>query len=93
MVVFVDLDDETEPPEHGISEEQWAMKRIDGDSNAGARPGNIAGHPVQTRSNPNRNALTQAMGCYPYDSILKSNIQKIGTVTDQNIASSPKLHH
>lgn len=67
MVVFVDLDDENEPPEDprlrsqhwsrtGLSE-QWDGKR-DTDPNKAA-----------TRDNPNKSAVTEALGCYPYASL------------------------
>jgi hypothetical protein len=61
MVVFVDLEDEKEPPEQlhrGFQKPVWGGF---GDDDAGiVRIGAEEG-----RENPNKNACTEALGCYP----------------------------
>jgi hypothetical protein len=65
MVVFVDLEDEGEPPEI-VSSRQW--EKLDLNRNPpGAdafRAQGIAGL-EEGRVNPNKNAVTEALGCYP----------------------------
>ena len=71
MVVFVDLDEEVEPPElHGSrmaqASEIWSQNGSPTSSDntqAGAAPRSPEG--LEERANPNRNAVTQALGCYP----------------------------
>ena len=66
MVVFVDLDDETEPPEVGG---HWDVKRF-GLGNVVSEKEKDKEEVVENaneekRDNPNRNASTEALGCYP----------------------------
>jgi hypothetical protein len=67
MVIFIDLDDEAEPPELGAAKHQaprhWSqigLGRCIPQVN-----GNDAKESVYERPNPNKNALTEALGCYP----------------------------
>lgn len=72
MVLFIDLDEEIEPPEirrpSGVqmTGKSWMQNGIPIKSDIveamAASPG--AGR-LEERINPNRNALTEAMGCYP----------------------------
>jgi hypothetical protein len=66
MVVFVDLEDESEPPERAP---RWSLLNEHG------RIGNIsslrglsldAGMRGDLTENPNKNVITEALGCYPY---------------------------
>jgi hypothetical protein len=66
MVVFVDLEDESEPPERAA---HWSLLNERGGI------GNISslrglsltdGIRADQRDNPNKNAITEALGCYPY---------------------------
>jgi len=92
MVVFVDLEDEAEPPEHirqfpyhtsTASSRGWSSfdQSVDGaDRTSFARNGNATGIASlvlalareegadggRARDNPNRNKMTEALGCYPY---------------------------
>ncbi|PQE04696.1 sulfate transporter protein [Rutstroemia sp. NJR-2017a BBW] len=70
MVVFVDLEDEKEPPEQlhrGFQKPVWGGF---GDDNAGiVRIGAEEG-----RENPNKNACTEALGCYPIITSIASHI-------------------
>jgi hypothetical protein len=68
MVVFVDLEEDAEPPELKIAQGHWPRTVPVIDNRA------ISGHgrtldgredQMLERLNPNRNALTEAMGCYP----------------------------
>jgi hypothetical protein len=59
MVLFVDLEDENaEPPE--IVTPHW--QRFNERSLRTAEAGTLD----QARVNPNKNAITEALGCYPY---------------------------
>lgn len=78
MVLFVDLEDENEPPEQ-LSCGRWASRPHDSKSDVARRilgllpipaavgltsiesPGENGG----VRENPNKNSLTEALGCYP----------------------------
>lgn len=72
MVVFLDLEDESEPPERGQS---WFLPH----GSAGVVRG-FAGHQqdadrAESRENPNREmGITKALGCYPIISALASSI-------------------
>jgi hypothetical protein len=65
MVVFVDLDDESEPPEDPRLGGHWD---IHGRAGAIGRFG-VGNKEVETdegqRDNPNRTVVTEALGCYP----------------------------
>jgi hypothetical protein len=78
MAVFVDLEEETEPPEvqTGNGRALWdvrdrnpALRHRELRGMEGKRA--VAGNEGQqeeveeTRPNPNRNMITQALGCYP----------------------------
>ena len=59
MVLFVDLEDETaEPPE--IVTPHW--QRFNERSLRTAKAATLD----EARLNPNKNAITEALGCYPY---------------------------
>jgi hypothetical protein len=61
MVLFVDLDDEVEPPElKGFEERRFSVRSWEDRDIGGLR---IAS--VEERENPNRNGMTEALGCYP----------------------------
>jgi hypothetical protein len=72
MVLFVDLDEEIEPPEirrpggMQMTGKAWMQNGIPTRSDiieGMAAPPGAGG--LEERINPNRNALTEAMGCYP----------------------------
>jgi hypothetical protein len=66
MVVFVDLDDESEPPEDPRLRAHWD---IHGRAGVIRRfgVGNKEGKTDEgQRDNPNRTVVTEALGCYPY---------------------------
>lgn len=71
MVVFVDLEDEAEPPEKMLSSRQWDKLDLNRNPPGGAdafssRTQGIAGlGEEEGRVNPNKNAVTEALGCYP----------------------------
>ena len=61
MVFFVDLEDENAEPPEIVVTPHWILNR-------GLRTANIGtldGEDVR-RVNPNKNAITEALGCYPY---------------------------
>ena len=67
MVLFVDLDEEAEPPERAGVTPHWSQL------NNGVRRSlstikklNLPEAGGEARENPNKNAITQALGCYPY---------------------------
>jgi hypothetical protein len=71
MVVFLDLEDDVEPPEQMRVREHWSMQH--GTVNAGVlRSLSIRGErgvdpAAHERENPNKEkAITKALGCYPY---------------------------
>jgi len=70
MVVFVDLDESDEPPEH------WSLR--------GHHHGILGGLPGLSRKqalqdvrrvNPNKNSITEALGCYPYVYSLATSVR------------------
>jgi hypothetical protein len=66
MVVFVDLDEESEPPERAS---HWSLLNQHG--GFGNLPSFRAlslkeGDQIDGRENPNKNTITEALGCYPY---------------------------
>jgi len=67
MVLFLDLD-ESEPPEKGNAP-HWSQINQYGGPEFGAlqRLGglNLEGAKTEDRFNPNRNAVAEALGCYP----------------------------
>jgi hypothetical protein len=81
MAVFVDLDDEVEPPNpqsHPYHRQivptkpVWQQPGADGDAAAAAVNGIAHGtegdeskEVPKPRENVNRNAMTEALGCYP----------------------------
>ncbi|TVY55816.1 hypothetical protein LCER1_G005120 [Lachnellula cervina] len=63
MVVFVDLDDESEPPELGG---HWDVRRFGlGNTVSEKEKEEVENVDEEKRDNPNRNASTEALGCYP----------------------------
>lgn len=80
MAVFIDLEDETEPPEiqSGNVRPHWEgrdlgpnptlktreLRGIEG-KKVVARKGEGEAEDEDLRPNPNRNMITQALGCYP----------------------------
>lgn len=72
MVVFVDLEDESEPPEDPRLRSHWDMN-----GHAGIIGRFGVGHTVadketekdeergESRDNPNKTAFTEALACYP----------------------------
>ena len=60
MVVFVELEDEgVEPPElHSLRDRRWSARE-----ELGVRVGGLKLE--ERRENPNRNCMTEALGCYP----------------------------
>ncbi|TVY14254.1 hypothetical protein LARI1_G007627 [Lachnellula arida] len=63
MVVFVDLDDESEPPEVGG---HWDVRRFGlGNTVSEKEKEEVENVNEEKRDNPNRNASTEALGCYP----------------------------
>ena len=96
MVLFVDLEDETEPPEQ-LAHARWTSslslqhdktavtaRRILGllPTNASSVGSSIGPLIVTTkgedigRENPNKNSLTEALGCYPYADLLHCRLIK-----------------
>jgi hypothetical protein len=68
MVLFVDLDDEAEPPERVGVTPHWSQLSNNGilrslSTIAGL---NMKEGDGEARENPNKNAITEALGCYPY---------------------------
>ncbi|GAW21509.1 hypothetical protein ANO14919_110300 [Xylariales sp. No.14919] len=81
MAIFVDLDEESEPPQTQVVRGEWDGERTKlqlqqellaaGNTNAHARDSpavNDGEEPAANqgmRENPNRNRVTEALGCYP----------------------------
>ena len=65
MVVFVDLDDDPEPPELSACR----LEAVGSWSHVGipnrAKAGIVSPERLHERANPNKNAVTEAIGCYP----------------------------
>ena len=78
MVVFVDLEDENEPPEQ-LARGRWTSLQHDSKPDVARRmlglvpiPATVGltsidskGDNGEVRENPNKNSLTEALGCYP----------------------------
>ena len=68
MVVFLDLEDDAEPPEQMRAREHWSMQHgtvgvLRSLSIRGERGVDV----TNERENPNKEkAITKALGCYPY---------------------------
>lgn len=63
MVVFLDLEDDAEPPEQP---NQWSMYHGNGGRNRNFGSGGQALGKEVERPNPNREmGFTKALGCYP----------------------------
>ncbi|RYP45535.1 hypothetical protein DL768_008127 [Monosporascus sp. mg162] len=94
MALFVDLDEETEPPKrngyyhlHGVNLE-WhngqakeastapssAPSATMSDNNGSSLSGVDPSKPLATRENPNQNAMTEALGCYPIVMAIASSL-------------------
>lgn len=66
MVVFLDLEDDVEPPER-FAGEHWLMQSAGMIRNLPSRGINDGNGDGEGRENPNREkAVTKALGCYPY---------------------------
>jgi hypothetical protein len=64
MVVFVDLEDESEPPERAP---HWSLHHPHKGPGFGVGGLSIGSQSQSDgRENPNRNTITEALGCYPY---------------------------
>ena len=63
MVLFVDLEDESEPPEITT---QWQRQHLYERGLRTAHIGTLDGKDEGRRVNPNKNVMTEALGCYPY---------------------------
>jgi hypothetical protein len=69
MVVFVDLNDDPEPPRLGSHRNDAPIHWLEGNLTlhpTRAQPIKDPAAKLAERSNPNRNAVTAALGCYPY---------------------------
>jgi len=68
MVVFVDLDDDPEPPELGSHRNDaprpWSETKL-AYNPTGVQTIKTPTIKLTERSNPNRNVVTEALGCYP----------------------------
>lgn len=68
MVVFVDLDDESEPPEDPRLRGHWDVNRFIGAGSVVVekeKEKEAKKVDEEQRENPNRTPFTQALGCYP----------------------------
>jgi len=63
MVVFVDLDDEAEPPEDPRLRGYWDVRRFGVGDVVSEKE--VKGADEVKRENPNKCAFTEALGCYP----------------------------
>jgi hypothetical protein len=68
MVVFIDLDDDVEPPELNVLKTKapigwYQIDHISITSNI--QEPQVYLEKLDERKNPNRNAVTEALGCYP----------------------------
>lgn len=91
MAIFVDLDEESEPPQTPALRGEWDGERAKlqlqqqllavANPSAHVRDGSaVHGDREQAadqgiRENPNRNRMTEALGCYPYVRSLNLNNQ------------------
>ncbi|RDL37587.1 uncharacterized protein BP5553_05020 [Venustampulla echinocandica] len=72
MVVFVDLDDENEPPEDPrLRSQHWTRTSL---NEQGDGKKDIDPNKAVTRDNPNKSAITEALGCYPIVISISSHI-------------------
>ncbi|KAH9906613.1 hypothetical protein F4778DRAFT_587645 [Xylariomycetidae sp. FL2044] len=85
MALFVDLDEEEgEPPQahqhHYTANPEWISQRakqstVVGDTQRSAVPnGTTSTADHQERENPNRNGMTEALGCYPIATAIASSL-------------------
>ncbi|KAI9647804.1 hypothetical protein NHQ30_004192 [Ciborinia camelliae] len=84
MVVFVDLEDDSEPPEQIVNGLKHLQNGFNGfqkpvwggfeEANKGAKSARELALEEDGRENPNKNALTEALGCYPIISAVASHI-------------------
>jgi hypothetical protein len=65
MVVFVDLDDESEPPELRSQPPKSSGTYRQTGIAVRTRAENGVSDGLAERVNPNKNAVTEALGCYP----------------------------
>jgi hypothetical protein len=68
MVVFVDLDDDIEPPELSSLKTKAPIGWYQADRIPAAPNNQTPKRPpekLNERTNPNKNAITEALGCYP----------------------------
>lgn len=68
MVVFIDLDDEAEPPELSSNRPEAPKHWFQNDhANGISRTYTLktSERKLNERVNPNKNAVTEALGCYP----------------------------
>ena len=74
MVLFVDLEDESEsePPESGNAFKNLNLTHRWGRDGEAGLMRSTRVMDADGRDNPNKNAITQALGCYPYALLLSS---------------------
>ena len=79
MIVFLDLEDEAEPPELRANS-QWLNTHHHGNAGVSRLMGNNGVRDVDAleRVNPNKEkAITKALGCYPYvQNLVASNMKR-----------------
>jgi len=71
MVVFVDLEDESEPPERGVAPQHWSLRNNHSgggfDGLSALRGLSLLDAENDGRANPNKNVpASAALSCYPY---------------------------
>jgi len=76
MVIFVDLEDESEPPQRAL---HWSLRpqhgsNLHGNGHAGLSIGGLSLEESDGRANPNKNAIAEALGCYPIITSIASHI-------------------
>ncbi|QSZ36762.1 hypothetical protein DSL72_006645 [Monilinia vaccinii-corymbosi] len=74
MVVFVDLEDDLEPPEQLKNELRHLQNGFKKPTWAGFGEAGMGSLMEDGRDNPNKNAITEAMGCYPIICAIASRI-------------------
>jgi hypothetical protein len=68
MVVFIDLDDDIEPPELSSLKTKAPVGRYQSDRVPATASMNLPKRfleKLNDRTNPNKNVVTEALGCYP----------------------------